>query len=155
MAPQRGKKALLEESTRLRPENLTLNGEEASPELHPDIDATHPRGIRDTPFIEPIAPNKHAWRGSIACAKNRERGQRALIYANAPGTNIWQPRLGDAAANHTMRFRMVNKCPSINGQFARYLRCAKNLILGISTRPAVKFFVRLDLDPICLFLDGH
>jgi len=26
---------------------------------------------------------------------------------------------------------------------------------NINHRPAVKFFVRLDLDPICLFLDGH
>jgi hypothetical protein len=26
---------------------------------------------------------------------------------------------------------------------------------NIHHMPAVKFFVRLDLDPICLFLDGH
>jgi hypothetical protein len=38
----------------------------------------------------------------------------------------------DVPAN-ALGYRFLNKCPSINGQFARYLCCAKNLILGIST----------------------
>ena len=47
-------------------------------------------------------------------------------------------------------------CPSINGYFVRYRRCAQILILEICQYiPPVKIFAHLDLDQTVSSLDGH
>jgi hypothetical protein len=53
-------------------------------------------------------------------------------------------------------FKIYTLRSSINGYFARYLRCSKILILKIrECIPAVKILERLDLKRTVLFMDGH
>jgi hypothetical protein len=86
------------------------------------------------------------------------RKKRIEVAIGAAATGLLL--LGMIAANilrkGEVNYEKINLCPSTNGQFARYRCCAKNLILGISTICLrLNFSRRLDLDQICLFLDGH
>jgi hypothetical protein len=49
------------------------------------------------------------------------------------GTQEEQKKRPNQGINNSLDWPFINQCPSINGQFARYRRRAKNLILEIST----------------------